>query len=87
MPLQVGKISQYDAKSNRVLLELVLDYPFDFKKESEEDASSFEQSDASFYREDGSLEVKLLHFTYFSQLFHFCVIVNMIGGNSICPPW
>ncbi|KAL9332736.1 hypothetical protein ACSQ67_002346 [Phaseolus vulgaris] len=54
---RVGKISQYDAKSNRVLLELVLDYPFDFKKESEEDASSFEQSDASFYREDGSLEI------------------------------
>ncbi|XP_068474369.1 coilin isoform X2 [Phaseolus vulgaris] len=54
---RVGKISQYDAKSNRVWLELVLDYPFDFKKESEEDASSFEQSDASLYREDGSLEI------------------------------
>ncbi|CAJ1854057.1 unnamed protein product [Sphenostylis stenocarpa] len=53
---RVGKISQYDAKSNRIWLELVLEYPFDFKKEKE-DASSFELSDTSPYREDGSLEI------------------------------
>lgn len=78
MPLQVGKISQYDAKSNKIWLELVLEYPFDFKKETEKDASSFEQSDSSPYGEDGSLEVKLLHFILFSQYDR---------GNSICPPW
>jgi len=65
MSLQVGKISQYDAKTKRIWLELVLEYPFDFKKETEKDASSFEQPDASPYQEDGSLEVKLLPFIFF----------------------
>ncbi|XP_027913012.1 coilin [Vigna unguiculata] len=54
---RVGKISQYDAKTKRIWLELVLEYPFDFKKETEKDASSFEQPDASPYQEDGSLEI------------------------------
>lgn len=85
MTLQVGKISQYDSKTNRIWLELVLEYPFDFKKETEKDSSSFEQSDASPYGEDGSLEVKLLYF--FSQLFYFCVVAYIIGGKLICPPW
>ncbi|TKY47696.1 DNA ligase isoform X2 [Spatholobus suberectus] len=53
---RVGKISQYDAKSNRIWLEPVLEYPFDFKKKIDEDASSV-QSDPSPYREDGSLEI------------------------------
>ncbi|KAG5093351.1 hypothetical protein JHK84_048939 [Glycine max] len=54
---QVGKISRYDAKSNRIWLEPVLEYPFDFKKKIDEDASSV-QYDPSPYQEDGSLEIE-----------------------------
>lgn len=61
MSLQVGKISRYDAKSNRIWLEPVLEYPFDFKKKIDEDASSV-QYDPSPYQEDGSLEVKYVHY-------------------------
>nr|KYP75751.1 hypothetical protein KK1_019951 [Cajanus cajan] len=53
---RVGKISQYDAKSNRIWLEALSEYPFDFKKKIDEDASSV-QSDPYPYREDGSLEI------------------------------
>ncbi|RDX60240.1 Coilin, partial [Mucuna pruriens] len=53
---RVGKISQYDAKSNRIWLEPVLEYPFDFDKKIDEDASPV-QSDPFPYREDGSLEI------------------------------
>eukprot|EP00256_Glycine_max_P067916 XP_025982511.1 coilin-like [Glycine max] len=54
---RVGKISRYDAKSNRIWLEPVLEYPFDFKKKIDEDASSV-QYDPSPYQEDGSLEIE-----------------------------
>ncbi|KAJ1379974.1 hypothetical protein SESBI_46426 [Sesbania bispinosa] len=53
---RVGKISQYDAKSNRIWLEPVLEFPFDFEKKIDENASSV-QSDPPLYREDGSLEI------------------------------
>jgi len=66
--LQVGKISQYDAKSNRIWLEPVLEYPFDFKKKTDEDTSSV-QSDPSPYGEDGSLEVKLFRFIFFFPVY------------------
>lgn len=69
MSLQVGKISRYDAKANRIWLEPVLEYPFDFEKKIDEGTSS-EQCDPYPYQEDGSLEVKSLHF-FFYRLFHF----------------
>ncbi|XP_061346987.1 coilin [Gastrolobium bilobum] len=53
---RVGKISQYDAKSNRIWLEPVLEYPFVFEKKIDGDTSSL-QSDPSPYQEDGSLEI------------------------------
>ncbi|XP_027334648.1 coilin [Abrus precatorius] len=53
---RVGKISQYDAKSNRIWLEPVLEYPFDFGKKKDDDAYSG-QFDPFPYREDGSLEI------------------------------
>ncbi|KAG4975369.1 Coilin [Glycine soja] len=54
---RVGKISRYDAKSNRIWLEPVLEYPFDFKKKIDEDASSV-QYNPSPYQENGSLEIE-----------------------------
>lgn len=85
MSLQVGKISRYDAKSNRIWLEPVLEYPFDFKKKIDEDASSV-QYNPSPYQENGSLEViKLFHFL--SRLFHFCTVAYIVGEESICPLW
>lgn len=68
MSLQVGKILQYDAKSNRIQLEPVLEYPFDFKKKIDEDESS-PKYDPSPYGEDGSLEVKFLHLFFLSFIF------------------
>ncbi|KAK7306170.1 hypothetical protein VNO77_44093 [Canavalia gladiata] len=53
---RVGKISQYDAKANVIWLEPVSEYPFDFEKKIDEDASSV-QPDPSPYQEDGSLEI------------------------------
>ncbi|KAL2332726.1 hypothetical protein Fmac_013939 [Flemingia macrophylla] len=53
---RVGKITQYNAESNRICLEPVLEYPFDFKKKIDEDASSV-QSAPHPYQEDGSLEI------------------------------
>ncbi|KAJ1380496.1 Coilin, N-terminal domain [Sesbania bispinosa] len=57
---RVGKITQYDAKSNRIWLEPVLEFPFDFEKKIDEDASSV-QSDPPplsgrwFFRDYASL--------------------------------
>lgn len=53
---RVGKISWYDPASNRVILVIVPEYPIDFKSKSDEEASLL-LSDASLYREDGSLEI------------------------------
>lgn len=53
---RVGKISRYDAKANRIWLEPVLEYPFDFEKKIDEGTSS-EQCDPYPYQEDGSLEI------------------------------
>lgn len=69
MSLQAGRVSRYDGKSNMIQLEPVSDYPFDFVKKIDEDASPV-QSDPSPYREDGSLEVKLLHLEFFSFTHH-----------------
>jgi coilin len=59
MSLQVGKTTQYDSKSNRIWLQPVSEFPFDFRKkidDMDEDGSP-SQSDPSPYQEDGSLEV------------------------------
>ncbi|KAL1289940.1 hypothetical protein AAHE18_20G094100 [Arachis hypogaea] len=56
---RVGRITKYNAKSNRVSLEPVSEYPFEFKKKIDDDASSV-QFDPSPYGEDGSLEIDYL---------------------------
>ncbi|XP_004502385.1 coilin [Cicer arietinum] len=54
---RVGKITKYDGKSNRIWLEPVSDFPFDFRKKTDDDDGvSPAQSDPSPYQEDGSLE-------------------------------
>ncbi|MED6196951.1 hypothetical protein PIB30_052139 [Stylosanthes scabra] len=56
---RVGKITKYNAKSNRISLEPVSEYPFEFKKKIDDDASSV-QFDPSPYEENGSLEIDYL---------------------------
>ncbi|KEH35287.1 hypothetical protein MTR_3g086550 [Medicago truncatula] len=56
---RVGKTTQYDSKSNRIWLQPVSEFPFDFWKkidDMDEDGSP-SQSDPSPYQEDGSLEI------------------------------
>ncbi|XP_028776528.1 coilin [Neltuma alba] len=53
---RVGKISWYDPDPNRIRLEAVPEYPFDFGKKADEEVSSL-LPDSSPYGEDGSLEI------------------------------
>lgn len=59
MSLQVGKVTQYDSKSNRIWLETVSEFPFDFRKKIDDldDDATPAQYDPSPYQEDGFLEV------------------------------
>lgn len=73
MSLQVGKITKYDGKSNRIWLEPVSDFPFDFRKKTDDDDGvSPAQSDPSPYQEDGSLEV--------GSVTPFCFFFLLIGA-------
>ncbi|CAJ2667915.1 unnamed protein product [Trifolium pratense] len=56
---RVGKITQYDSKSNKIWLEQVSEFPFDFRKKINDidDDISPAQYDPSPYQEDGSLEI------------------------------
>lgn len=54
---RVGKISQYDAKSNRICLEPVSEFPFVLEEKTDQETSSG-QPDPPLYQEDGSLEVE-----------------------------
>ncbi|GAU34262.1 hypothetical protein TSUD_365600 [Trifolium subterraneum] len=56
---RVGKITQYDSKSNKIWLDPVSEYPFDFRKKIDDidDDISPAQFDPSPYQEDGSLEI------------------------------
>ncbi|XP_072060695.1 coilin isoform X1 [Arachis hypogaea] len=70
---RVGRITKYNAKSNRVSLEPVSEYPFEFKKKIDDDASSV-QFDPSPYGEDGSLEIDYLSLAEVRMVSH--------GNNS-----
>ncbi|XP_022735342.1 coilin isoform X2 [Durio zibethinus] len=52
---RVGKISNYDAESNRIMLTPVPEYPNSFEKKIDEEAT--ELPDTSLYGEDGLLEI------------------------------
>ncbi|KAL8142432.1 hypothetical protein V2J09_015464 [Rumex salicifolius] len=52
---RVGKVSSSDPKTNRVELVPVPEYPFEYKKAT--DDKSKELADASRYKEDGTLEI------------------------------
>ncbi|XP_058753942.1 coilin-like isoform X1 [Vicia villosa] len=56
---RVGKVTQFDSKSNRIWLETVSEYPFDFRKKIDDldDDATPAQYDPSPYQEDGSLEI------------------------------
>ncbi|WJX39644.1 hypothetical protein P8452_27166 [Trifolium repens] len=57
---RVGKITQYDSKSNKIWLAPVSEFPFEFRKKRDvdiDDEISPAQSDPSPYQEDGSLEI------------------------------
>ncbi|XP_021293448.1 coilin isoform X2 [Herrania umbratica] len=53
---RVGKISHYEAESNRIILAPVPEYPKASEKKIDGDESEL-QSDTSLYGEDGSLEI------------------------------
>ncbi|CAI8598165.1 unnamed protein product [Vicia faba] len=56
---RVGKVTEFDSKSNRIWLETVSEFPFDFRKKIDDldDDTTPAQYDPSPYQEDGSLEI------------------------------
>lgn len=72
-PFRVGKISNYDSTSNRIVLETVPEYPMTNQEKIDEEASG-PQPDTSIFREDGTLE------TDYSSLVDLRLVKN--GPNS-----
>lgn len=73
--LQVGKISLYNAKSNKIILIPVPEYPLE--KKLDEETSTL---DASLYKEDGILEV-CSSSSYFIQLIQTWILLFLLGRN------
>ncbi|KAK6242172.1 Coilin [Theobroma cacao] len=80
---RVGKISDYDAESNRIILTPVPEYPNASEKKIDEDESEL-QSDTSLYGEDGSLEIDYTSLIDVRLIKHgnSNAIISVAGGIS-----